>query len=172
MKATQGGDPLGAFKLACYYDGQAPNAVKRDDVLPFKYYLKAVETGYGLAQFSIAQKYFAQKDMDKLFFWFKEAAIKGDNRSMSSLFTLYLDPKYNVEDKVLAYKYLKQMLVVADVDYHERIKELLSEQAQQLTVSEIAKLNAQQYQPQPTLVTLRVKRGFGEIYDLANHLND
>jgi hypothetical protein len=167
LKATTGGDPLGAFKLACYYDGQAPRAVKSDDVLSFKYYLVAAEAGYSLAQFLIVQKYFAQKDMDKSLFWFKEAASQGHNRSMSSLFTLYSDPKYGVEDSALAYKYLKQMLVVADVEYHGRIRELLKKQVQYLTTNEIGELNAEQYQPQPTPVTLRVKRGFDEIYDLA-----
>jgi hypothetical protein len=59
------------------------------------------------------------------------------------------------------------MLVVADVEYHGRIRELLKKQVQYLTTNEIGELNAEQYQPQPTPVTLRVKRGFGEIYDLA-----
>ena len=171
LKATQGGDPLGAFKLACYYDGQAPNAVKRDDVLSFKYYLEAAEAGYSLAQFSIAQKYGAQENIDKALFWFKKSASQGYDNAMSHLFVLYSDPKYGVENKALAYKYLKQALAVADTKHHGEINKLLKKNIKYLTATELAELDAQYYQPQPTLVTLRVKRGFGEIYDLANHLN-
>lgn len=167
VKATKGGDPLGAFKLACYYDGQAPNAVKRDDVLSFKYYLEAAKAGYSLAQFSIAQKYGAQENIDKALFWFKKSASQGYDNAMSHLFVLYSDPKYGGENKALAYKYLKQALAVADTKHHGEINKLLKKYTKYLTATELAELDTQQYQPQPTPVTLRVKRGFGEIYDLA-----
>jgi TPR repeat protein len=167
LKATKGGDPLGAFKLACYYEGQAPKAVKSDDVLSFKYYLVAAEAGYSLAQFSIAQKYGAQENIDKALFWFKKSASQGYDDAMSHLFVLYSDPKYGVENKALAYKYLRQALVVADTKHHGEINKLLKKYTKYLTTTEIEELNAEQYQPQPTPVTLRVKRGFGEIYDLA-----
>ena len=170
LKSTQGGDPLGAFKLACYYGGQAPKAVAYDAELSFKYYLVAAEAGYSLAQFSIAQKYAAQENIDKALFWFKKSANQGYDRAMSHLFVLYSDPKYGVENKALAYKYIKQALVVADTQHHGEINKLLKKYTKYLTATQISELNSEQYQPKPTSVTLRVKRGFGEIYDLETRL--
>src|SRR4029453_16539446 len=54
QKATASNDPLGAYKLGCYYDGQGDGIVTTDTNEALKYKLIAANAGYALAQHDVA----------------------------------------------------------------------------------------------------------------------
>ena len=55
QKATASNDPLGAYKLGCYYDGQGAGIVPSDSNEALKYKLVAARAGYALAQHDVAR---------------------------------------------------------------------------------------------------------------------
>src|SRR3954471_5528840 len=54
QKSTASNDPLGAYKLGCYYDGQGEGVVATDVNEAIKYKLIAAKAGYSLAQHDVA----------------------------------------------------------------------------------------------------------------------
>lgn len=173
QQAEQGGDKLAAFKLGCYYDGQAPEAVAVDKEKAFNYYLSSAKAGYSLAQFVTGNKFFAKGNYEKAVYWHSKSAQQGDSDSISNLVTLYSDPQWGVEDRVLAHQYLNiAMAGMAEAKHLPKIKELLAENAVFLTTEQIhlAEKNAAAYVPKQTPLTLRVVRGYNELYDIRNQM--
>lgn len=173
QQAEQGGDKLAAFKLGCYYDGQAPEAVAVDREKAFNYYLSSAKAGYSLAQFVTGNMLFAKGNYEEAVYWLSKSAQQGDDHSISNLVTLYTDPKYSVEDRVLAHQYLNIAIArTTEAKYLPRMRELLAENAAFLTTEQIqlAEQNAAAYVPKQTPLTLRVARGYNEIYDIRNQM--
>ena len=52
QKSAASNDPLGAYKLGCYYDGQGADVVTSDSTEALKYKLIAAKAGYALAPVS------------------------------------------------------------------------------------------------------------------------
>jgi len=77
-RAASGGDPLGAYKLGCYYAGQAPDAQAPDEALALRYKLVAAEAGYVLAQRDVAAIYAHRGDRAQALRWYEAAARQGD----------------------------------------------------------------------------------------------
>eukprot|EP01035_Chromulina_nebulosa_P005819 gene5819-7880_t len=57
QKSTAAGDPLAAYKLGCYYDGQGAGVVVPSVVDALKYKRIAADAGYALAQNDVAVLY-------------------------------------------------------------------------------------------------------------------
>ena len=57
QKSAASNDPLGAYKLGCYYDGQGAGVVASDADEALKYKLIAAKAGYALAQHDVALHY-------------------------------------------------------------------------------------------------------------------
>ncbi|MBT2189212.1 tetratricopeptide repeat protein [Sphingobium nicotianae] len=76
-KSAELGDPLGAYKLGCYYDGQGEGLVKEDDALALKYKLVAAEAGYALAQQDVGILYGEKSDFNTALGWIAQAAAQG-----------------------------------------------------------------------------------------------
>ena len=173
QQAEQGGDKLAAFKLGCYYDGQAPEAVAVDKEKAFNYYLSAAQAGYSRAQFVTGNMLFAKGNYEEAVYWITKSAQQGHDHSISNLFTLYSDPKYGVEDRALAHQYLSIAIAKTnEAKYLPRMRELLAENAAFLTTEQIqlAEQNAAAYVPEQTPLTLRVVRGYNELYDIRNQM--
>ncbi|HEX8364601.1 MAG TPA: tetratricopeptide repeat protein [Allosphingosinicella sp.] len=90
--AAQGGDPLGAYKLGCYYAGQFGSAgVTPDEAQALRWKLVAARAGYSLAQVDVAIHY-ARRDLwAESFPWFTAAARQGDAQSLYNLSVLYTE---------------------------------------------------------------------------------
>jgi len=130
QKAEQGGDKLAAFKLGCYYDGQAPEAVAVNKKKAFKYYLSSAEAGYSRAQYITGNMLFAKGDYKQAVYWLSKSAQQGHDHSISNLFTLYSDPQYGVQDMTLANQYLTIAISrTTEAKYLPRMQELLKENA-------------------------------------------
>lgn len=76
-RAAELGDPLGAYKLGCYYDGQGEGLVQNDAALALKHKLVAAQAGYALAQTDVASLYARAGDMMQARSWLERAAKQG-----------------------------------------------------------------------------------------------
>ena len=85
QKATASNDPLGAYKLGCYYDGQGEGIVAFDPVEGLKYKLIAAKAGYALAQHDVAILYDRQGNSEEAMKWWKMAGDQGFPNALYSL---------------------------------------------------------------------------------------
>ena len=85
QKAAASNDPLGAYKLGCYYDGQGAGIVASDSNEALKYKLVSAKAGYALAQHDVATLYDRQGNSEEALKWWKMA---GDQGYPSALFSL------------------------------------------------------------------------------------
>lgn len=79
------GDPLGAYKYGCYFDGQGEGVVKYDSKLALRYKLVAAEAGYALAQQDVAAHLFAAGDKLGSVKWLEKAAAQGSPTALMAL---------------------------------------------------------------------------------------
>ena len=153
QKATASNDPLGAYKLGCYYDGQGDGIVATDTNEALKYKLIAANAGYALAQHDVALLYVKQENFEEAMKWWKLAGDQGHPKSLYSLSGLYFQGKGTPKDLSLAYAYYKLSKLVPP----DKVKGM----AGILTKPELT--NAEKlvadWKPQPTALTLKAKRG-------------
>lgn len=88
-KAAELGDPLAAYKLGCYYDGQGEGLVEGDPALALKYKLVAAEAGYALAQQDVASLYARQGKYEQAGAWLKKAADQGWGDALIGMASVY-----------------------------------------------------------------------------------
>jgi TPR repeat protein len=85
-EAAAGGDPLGHYKLGCYYAGQFGSEVVAPDVeLALSHKLVAAEAGYRLAQLDVANLYAGRKDYARALPWYEAASRQGDPQALYNL---------------------------------------------------------------------------------------
>src|ERR1041384_1134987 len=93
QKSTASNDPLGAYKLGCYYDGQGEGIVSSDANEALKYKLIAAEAGYVLAQHDVALLYAKQENFEEAIKWWKRSADQGHPKALYNLSGLYFQGK-------------------------------------------------------------------------------
>jgi TPR repeat protein len=153
QKSTASNDPLGAYKLGCYYDGQGAGIVTADANEALKYKLIAAKAGYALAQHDVASLYGRQDNFEEAAKWLKLAGDQGYPDALYRLSGLYFEGKGAPRDLSLAYAYFKLSNRVP------RTK--VNEMAAILSKPELAKAEklVSEWKPQPTALTLKAKRG-------------
>lgn len=76
-RAAELGDPLAAYKLGCYYDGQGDGLVQDDETIAYYFKSIAAEAGYALAQTDLADLDIRRGDMVGARDWLARAAAQG-----------------------------------------------------------------------------------------------
>ena len=90
--AAEAGDPLGAYKLGCYYAGQfGSEAVTPDEAQALRWKLVAAHAGYSLAQLDVAIHHARREQWEDARPWFTAAARQGDAQSLYNLSVLHKD---------------------------------------------------------------------------------
>lgn len=87
--AADRGDPLGAYKVGCFYDGQGEGIIESNAGLALKYKLVAATAGYDLAQQDVARHLIAKGDTEAGLQWLEAAAAQGSPMPLLALGTLY-----------------------------------------------------------------------------------
>ena len=153
QKSAAANDPLGAYKLGCYYDGQGEGVVATDTNEALKYKLIAAQAGYALAQHDVALLYDKQENFEEAMKWWKLSGDQGHPRALYNLSGLYFQGKGAPKDLSLAYAYYKLSKLVPP----EKVKAM----AGILSKPELAKAEklVSDWKPQPTALTLKAKRG-------------
>jgi uncharacterized protein len=154
QKSTASNDPLGAYKLGCYYDGQGAGIVASDSDAALKYKLIAAKAGYALAQHDVANLYDRQGNSEEALKWWKMAGDQGFPAALFGLSRAYSAGKGTPRDLSLSYAYFKLSNVAP--------KKNVNEMASMLSKAELetAEKLVSEWRPQPTALTLKAKRGF------------
>lgn len=76
-RAAAGGDPLGHYKLGCYFDGQGEGIVADDPVKALAHKQIAAEAGYALAQMDVAALQYTSGAESEALSWVARAAAQG-----------------------------------------------------------------------------------------------
>jgi tetratricopeptide (TPR) repeat protein len=153
QKSAASNDPLGAYKLGCYYDGQGAGIVTADANEALKYKLIAAKAGYALAQHDVANIYRRQENFEEAVKWWKMAGDQGYPEALYSLSGSHFQGKGTPKDLSLAYAYYKLSKLVPGKKVNA-MSTILSKP--ELTKAE--KL-VSEWKPQPTALTLKANRG-------------
>jgi uncharacterized protein len=153
QKSAASSDPLGAYKLGCYYDGQGEGIVAADSNEALKYKLISAKAGYALAQHDVAILYGRQGNFEEAVKWWKMAGDQGFPDALYSLSGSYFEGKGAPKDLSLAYAYFKLSKVAP--------RKKVNEMAAILTKPELknAEKLVSEWKPQPTALTLKAMRG-------------
>jgi uncharacterized protein len=169
-KSAAANDPLGAFKLGCYYAGQFAGVAKTDDDAALKYKLVAAKAGYSLAQHDVAAHYARLGNFEEAVKWLKLASDQGYASSLWGLSSSYHDGKGVPQDLSQAYAYFSLAMIMSGAEATDKSKAMLNEMSARMSDAEMEK--AQQlivdWKAQPTALTIKAKNGIAEAeYYLA-----
>lgn len=153
QKATAGNDPLGAYKLGCYYAGQFAGVVPSDPDEALKYKLVAAKAGYALAQHDVAILYDRQGNTEEALKWWKAAADQGYPNGLFGLSRAHSAGKGTPRDLALSYAYFK----LSKVAPRKNVDEMAS-MLSKLELEKAEKL-VSEWRAQPTALTLKAKQG-------------
>jgi len=154
QKSAAANDPLGAYKLGCYYDGQGAGIVAADADQALKYKLVSAKAGYARAQHDVALLYDRQGNSEEALKWWKAAGAQGLPAALFGLSRAYSTGKGTARDLSLSYAYFKlsQLAPAKNVN----------EMASMLSKSELdrAEKLIAEWKPQPTALTRKALSGF------------
>ena len=143
QKSAASNDPLGAYKLGCYYDGQGADIVTADSNEALKYKLISAKAGYALAQHDVAILYDRQGNSEEALKWWKMAGDQGFPNALYSLSISYSAGKGAPKDLSLSYAYFKLSKLAP--------KKNVNEMAAMLSKPELQKAEkpVSEWKPQP-----------------------
>lgn len=159
LKSASGKDPLGAYKLGCYYAGQFPDAAPLDPQQALDYKLFAAEAGYALAQYDVAVTYYQKADHAAAGKWWKLAAQQGQAQATYALSTWYFEGKGGPKDPVLSYAYFKISQLLSRGHLTANAQAGLDKMTQQMSSEQVqaAEKFVSDWRPMPTALTLAAR---------------
>lgn len=174
QKSSAGSDPLGSYKLGCYYSGQGEGVVEKDQNEALKYKLIAAKAGYTRAQHDVAIHYFYDNDMKKAISWWEKAAAQGYPSAFYPLFAVFYNEKYNSKDWFKAYQYLKIIERNAKGDKKKEVTAKIEEIKPTLTQEQLTQAQTfeDNYKSQQTALTIRAYAGKSESIEFIKRYNE
>lgn len=171
-KSADAGDPLGSYKLGCYYAGQFAGVVDIDRELALKYKLVAAEQGYDLAQLDVGRHHFSAKNYPEAVRWWANAAGQGEPHSLYHLSALYAQGQVVPVDLGKSYLYLDAMRHLPEVSSDQQIAAAFESLTKMMSETELAA--AEKGTPlaiEPTPLTMKAREGLSraKIY-LADNM--
>jgi TPR repeat protein len=172
-KSAMSGDPLGNYKLGCYYAGQGQGVVAIDNTKALEYKLVAAQHGYAFAQYDVASAYYENGEIEEAIKWWKESADQGDSGSIYALYALYSNGDKLPKDNVFAYGYLKIIERNSEKERKAAINEKLNELENEMSISQLEQAQefATNWSAQKTPLTVKALNGLEEskrIVEIAN----
>ncbi|MDN3645256.1 tetratricopeptide repeat protein [Pontixanthobacter aestiaquae] len=157
-KATELGDPLAAYKLGCFYDGQY-QLFAVDLELALKYKMVAADAGYASAQQDVAGLLARNGAIDEALVWLERAAAQGTAGALQTYASVHNGALGVEKDpvKTAAYfdLYLRRIKATSEQrKWLERFKEGLTE----VQVENVERLILE-YVPKPTPLTRKALSG-------------
>jgi TPR repeat protein len=155
-KAAAGGDPLGAYKVGCYYAGQFPGAVEADDDKALAMKLVAAEAGYSLAQSDVGNIYYNRRNFTEAVRWWKRATEQGLTGAHYALHTIYHKGTGGLKDPQLAYVHYRLAYKNGQGDLSPDAKIILGYLAEKLSAEERTEADARiaAFFAKPTKLTI------------------
>lgn len=158
-KATDLGDPLAAYQLGNFYDGQGDGLVGEDKDLALKYKLVGAEAGYAQAQQDVALLYAARGDYLVAVDWLKKASDQGLREAIRAYSAVHNGAEGVEPDPAIAAAYFRLYLRLADDAAAEQAALAEFEKKLSLRDKERADKIVTDFKPEPTALTLRALAG-------------
>lgn len=154
-RAASLGDPLAAYKLGCFYDGQGEGLVDRDPAAALQHKLIAAEAGYALAQQDVAALYARKGDMASGLGWLGKAAAQGWPGALMAYASVHNGAPGVPRDSAKTAAYFRLFLDRAEGSAAQ--KQWLSDFEVKLTPAQRTQAAAivRAYRPAPTPLTLK-----------------
>lgn len=167
--AADQGDPLGAYKLGCYYAGDGGDLVTPDPVLALKFKTMAAEAGYMFAQYDVGLMQRKMGNTKEALAWFKKAAAQGDTGSLVAITQISVDPSTPFHDLVLAYSSFSIAASLSDGRNEAEGKQFLQKLRANMSAQELEKAEAlvRSYRPVQTPLTEKAMQGIDRAKQVA-----
>lgn len=160
-QSADGGDPLGAYKLGCFYDGQGEGVVTDDAELALQHKLVAAKAGYSLAQHDVAKLLYAKGETDQAVEWLIASAKQGYKESLQALAALYSGEGKLPKDMGKSFAYLALTQGGSADKAPEKARKLLEDVRAKLTPAEKSEADAiiAAWKFKPTILTMHALAG-------------
>lgn len=154
-KAAALGDPLAAYKLGCYYDGQGAGLIFPDAKLALQYKLISAKAGYALAQQDVGVLYAQSGDVPTGLIWLDKSAAQGWPGGLMTLASVYNGAAGVDPDAAKTAAYFR--LFLARSEPNAKQTEWLSHFEEQLSPGDKKRADdiVRNYHPAPTQLTLK-----------------
>lgn len=162
------GDPLAAYKLGCYFDGQGEGLVEPDPAQALKYKLVAAQAGYALAQQDVSALYAQNGDITTALSWLERSAAQGWSGGLMTLASVYNGAPGVTRDAAKTDAYFRLFLAREDASDEQRAwlenfeKKLSPDERRR--AAEIVRI----YQPAPSALTIKALSGQRAAQALIN----
>jgi len=158
-RAAALGDPLAAYKLGCYYDGQDEGLVAPDPREALRFKLIAARAGYALAQHDVGIHYLRRGDGAAALPWLALAAAQGPADALNTYAAAYNVGPGIARDPAKTAAYFR--LAMARSEPSAKQRDWLA--AFVATLSPAQRVEADRivrsYRPAPTALTLKALSG-------------
>jgi len=135
--SAEGGDPLGAYKLGCYYAGQF-GVIEPDEDQALRYKLIAAEAGYSLAQLDVAILHYRRGSYGEALRWFEAAARQGEAQALYNLSVMYRDGQGTPPSRARTYAFFRLSHIAAHGAVRPTAQQTLDELWAQMSAAERA----------------------------------
>ncbi|WP_118856781.1 tetratricopeptide repeat protein [Sphingomonas mesophila] len=158
-RSAQLGDPLGAYKLGCYYDGQGGDVLEPDAELALRYKLVAAKAGYALAQQDVAKLYAGRRDFAVALDWLERATAQGWPDALMTYASIHNGADGITPDAVKTTAYFRLFLNSSEASDEQR--RWLRDFEKKLSAAQRAQADAlvRGFRPEPTVLTLKALSG-------------
>lgn len=167
--STEANDPLGAYKLGCYFAGQAGDIVEYDADKALQYKLIAADAGYSYAQHDVALSYLRNGDKDKAIEYITKSAHQDFRNAFEVLATLNYQGNIIPKNLVQAHSFTLLSMMAGDGKPSQQamafMKSIETELSQQEINDSIEK--AGNWEIEKTSVTLNANSGLQRSYQIS-----
>ena len=157
-KAAAAGDPLAAYKLGCFYDGQY-DLLPRDAGQALTHKLVAARAGYALAQQDVARHYADQGDHAAALDWLAKAAAQGTRDAIMAYASVHNGAPGFKRDAAVTDAYFNMFMRMTGGSAEQRTWLETFEKGMSAADRDRAKSIVASYRPQPTALTVKAVSG-------------
>lgn len=136
-RSAEAGDPLGAYMLGSYYEGEGGGSVEVNPDLALEYKLAAAEAGHALAQHDVARRFYENGDTDKALDYLLLSAKQGYLPSLQALASLYSGEGKIAKDPVKVYAYVALLQASAGGEPSKRLQAWRDKMQAELTEEQL-----------------------------------
>lgn len=160
-KSAAAGNPLGAYKLGCYFAGQFSGVVPSDRIKALEYKLIAAKAGYSLAQYDAGIAYYELGRYKEALEWWEKAAQQGYPMALYHLSVAYRHGEVTAQNKIRAYAYFKLAKLLTEQTVNPRAQQNLDATRRIMSAKEYADAEAlvANWKSQPTEITRKASQG-------------
>jgi len=162
-------DPLGAYKLGCYFAGQAGDVVEFDAEKAHYYKLISADAGYSYAQHDVALTYLRNGNKEKAIEYITKSARQGFKSAFEVLAMLNYQGIVIPKNLVKAHSFTLLSMMAGNGQSNQRALDFMKNIESELTQEEIQDSIelAGKWRIKKSPVTLNANSGLSRSYQIA-----